>query len=147
MERGDIESFKENDGEKWRDHIKSMVSGSTSEVTKAVDCMLNVIANLPIELQPNPYYTEHFRTHPRNVLRLAFEIMSIKPEMFDEKDVLIITLAALIHDLGQLPPGKGRKEEEPKRLRELFITEEGKKGKIAELLEEELELKKKRRKK
>jgi hypothetical protein len=110
-------------------------------VTKAVDCMLNVITNLPIELQPNPHYTEHFRTHSRNVLRLAFEIMSIKPEMFDEKYVLIITLAALIHDLGQLPPGKGEKKDEPKRLKELFTAKEKEKRKIAELLKEEKYLK------
>jgi HD superfamily phosphodiesterase len=107
-----------------------MVSGSTSEVIKAVDDMLKVITNLPIELQPYPYYTEHFRTHPRNVLRLAFEIMSIKPEIFDEKDVLIITLATLIHDLGQLPPGKGKKKGEPERLKKLFITEKGEKEKL-----------------
>jgi hypothetical protein len=137
----DINSFEENDGEKWKDHIRDMVSGSTSEVIKAVDDMLKVITNLPIELQPYPYYTEHFRTHPRNVLRLAFEIMSIKPEIFDEKDVLIITLATLIHDLGQLPPGKGKKKGEPERLKKLFITGNGRKGKIAELLEKEKDLK------
>ncbi|MDG7049468.1 MAG: hypothetical protein JRM87_04925, partial [Nitrososphaerota archaeon] len=72
-----------------------------------------------------PYYTEHFSTHIRNVTWFSYKIMQLNRTPFTELDVLLITLAAMIHDLGQfdpeIPHGSDLARKDPRYLIKVYL--------------------------
>ena len=89
----------------WEEHIKEMLAAEPKEFKKIVNIFMQALDKfVPEEFASLPYFTEHYSTHVRDVISNAFEIMNLKKELFREVDYLIITLSALIHDLGQFNP-------------------------------------------
>ncbi len=89
----------------WKEHIKEMLAAEPKEFKKIVNIFMQALDKfVPEEFASLPYFTEHYSTHVRDVISNAFEIMNLKKELFREVDYLIITLSALIHDLGQFSP-------------------------------------------
>jgi len=123
-----IRDWRQNDEGKWRDHLKRMIRNEVKEVRYIVDLFMDSIDEIYIVHLPQlPTYTEHYMTHSRNVAQLALKLMELNPNSFDEKDVLIICLSALMHDLGQYNPksssGEQVREEAEKgvnSLRQIF---------------------------
>ncbi|MEM0288210.1 MAG: hypothetical protein QXG05_08615 [Nitrososphaerota archaeon] len=116
-----------NSNTKWYQQILMMLSNEPKEVKQIVDKFARILEGMSFEYFSSlPYYTEHFSTHIRNVVWFSYQIMQIDRTNFTELDVLLITLAAMIHDLGQYDPiihqGSDIARKDPRYLIDVYLT-------------------------
>ncbi|MEM4091063.1 MAG: hypothetical protein QXQ46_10075 [Thermoplasmatales archaeon] len=116
-----------NSNTKWYQQILTMLSNEPKEVIYIVEKFARILERMYFEYFSSlPYYTEHFSTHMRNVAWFSYQIMQIDRTNFTELDVLLITLAAMIHDLGQydpiIPQGSDIGRKDPQYLIDVYLT-------------------------
>lgn len=116
-----VKDWKYNLGEAWKKQFITMFTNEPKEFRKIIERILNIIDELDVQdFTALPYFTEHYKTHSRNVAKMAFEIMLLNNIEFNEKDYLLIGLTALIHDLGQYTPEASQDEIIRDETEELF---------------------------
>ncbi|MEM3186067.1 MAG: hypothetical protein QXQ39_05225 [Conexivisphaerales archaeon] len=116
-----------NSNTKWYQQILTMLSNEPKEVKHIVEKFARILERMSFEYFSSlPYYTEHFSTHIRDVAWFSYQIMQIDRTNFTELDVLLITLAAMIHDLGQYDPiipwGSDIARKDPRYLIDVYLT-------------------------
>lgn len=101
-----INSWEENDEGKWFSHIHDrMFRDEIKEFKEIIGLIKEAVDELYIKyFSTVPLYTEHYMTHSRNVINILLRFLELIPNEVDEEDVLYMTVAGLLHDLGQYDP-------------------------------------------